>query len=469
MLVIVWTGMQTAHAGGDEPAVIPRPVEMIVGEGSFTISPSTWVIATGDAAAEAQKLIDALAPAMGYRLTLHAELHRQVDFIHLRLEANTHQKLGNEGYKLKVSKQGIDLIAAKPAGLFYGIQTLRQLLPPAVFRSAPVAGVEWTVPAVHITDYPRFQWRGLLLDPARHFLPKADVLRMIDVMAIYKLNSLQLHLTDDQGWRIEIKKYPKLTEVGAWRDETLIGHLSSSPHRFDGRRHGGYYTQADAREIVAYATERHINVVPEIEMPGHFRAAIASYPWLGVFPEKQKDLKPWTRWGISTDILAPRPEGVQFCKDVLSEVMDLFPSKFIHIGGDEAKKDQWKQSEEIQKMIRDLGLKNEAELQSWFIKQIDVFLTEHDRRLIGWDEILEGGLAPGATVMSWRGTAGGIAAAEAGHDVVMAPYSHTYFDYYQGPPENEPLAIGGMLPLRQVYSFEPIPQQLNEQQAKRIL
>jgi hexosaminidase len=329
--------------------------------------------------------------------------------------------------------------------------------------------VAWTVPCVEITDHPRFGWRGLLIDPARHFIPKSEVLKFLDVMAAHKLNRLQVHFTDDQGWRIEIKKYPRLTEVGAWRDETLVGHMSQKPWKFDGQKHGGAYTQDDLREIVEYAAQRHITIVPEVEMPGHARAAIASYPHLGVFPEQQQKLRPWTRWGISEDILAPRPQTIAFCKDVLTEIMAIFPSRYIHIGGDEAVKTQWKASQEIQQMIRDQGLRDESELQAWFTKQINAFLTERGRRLVGWDEILEGGLAPGAVVMSWRGEKGGIAAAQSGHDVVMAPTSHTYLDYYQGPRESEPLAIGGNLPLETVYRYEPVPAALSPDQAKHVL
>jgi hexosaminidase len=322
---------------------------------------------------------------------------------------------------------------------------------------------------VRITDYPRFGWRGLLVDPARHFIPVQDLMRYIDIMALHKFNSLQIHLTDDQGWRIEIKKYPRLTEIGAWRSETLIGHYNDKPWRFDGKRHGGFYSQDDIRQIVKHALDRHIRIVPEIEMPGHARSAISSYPYLGVFPEKQKDLRPWRHWGVSQDIFAPRSRTVAFLQDVLTEVMELFPSRYIHIGGDEALKNQWKASEEIQALIRSKGLKDEDELQAWFIKQMDAFLAKHGRRMVGWDEILQGGLAPGATVMSWRGQQGGITAANAGHDVVMAPTTHTYFDYYQGPSDGEPLAIGGNLPLEKVYGFEPIPKDIAAEKTGHVL
>ncbi len=450
-------------------ALIPQPVSIVVREGRFQVSPDTKVVARGPAAAEARKLVEALAPAMGFQLDLAEREAPNSTLVLFALDESLRGQLGQEGFRLSVAPQRIEIHAAEGAGLFYGVQTLRQLLPPQVYANQPAAEVDWSIPCVEITDYPRFSWRGLLIDPARHFLPKDDVLRFLDVMAMHKLNRLQMHLTDDQGWRIEIKKYPKLTEVGAWRDETLVGHYSQQPWKFDGRRHGGFYSQDEIRELVRYAADRYITIMPEIEMPGHARSAIASYPYLGVFPDKQQGIRPWTRWGISEDILAPRPETLAFCKDVLTEVMALFPSRYIHIGGDEAVKTQWKASEEIQQMIRDKGLRDESELQAWFTRQIDAFLTEHGRRLVGWDEILEGGLAPGAVVMSWRGEKGGIVAAQAGHDVIMAPTSHTYFDYYQGPRESEPLAIGGNLPLETVYQYEPVPAALTSDQAKHVL
>jgi len=447
--------------------IIPLPVSVEYSDGSYLITPSTHVIADNEAAAEASKLIDALAPAMGFRPP-EGSSRPSEQTIKFALDDSLSQ-LGTEGYELQVSTEHILMRARKPAGLFYGIQTLLQLLPPQIFSDTAVKDVRWEVPCVRIVDYPRFQWRGLLVDPARHFIPVQDLLRFIDNMALHKFNSLQIHLTDDQGWRIEIKKYPRLTQVGAWRSETLIGHMSRKPWRFDGKPHGGYYSQDDIRRIVRYASDRHIRIVPEIEMPGHARAAISAYPNLGVFPEKQRDLKPWTHWGVSEDIFAPRAGTIEFLQDVLLEVMDLFPGTYIHVGGDEAIKNQWKASEEMQALIREKGLEDEEQLQAWFIKQMDTFLTEHGRRLIGWDEILEGGLAPGATVMSWRGEKGGIAAANAGHDVVMAPTSHTYFDYYQGPAEKEPLAIGGNLPLERVYRYDPLPKAIAPEKAGHVL
>jgi hexosaminidase len=331
-------------------------------------------------------------------------------------------------------------------------------------------GVEWVVPAVTIEDQPRFTWRGMHLDVARHFMPKEFVKKYLDLLALHKINTFHWHLTDDQGWRIEIAKYPKLTQVGAWRKETIVGKQGGGDPKtwkFDGRRHGGFYTQNDVREIVAYAKDRFITVVPEIEMPGHAVAAIAAYPELGVDGTPTEVA---TYWGVFDNILNADDSTFRFMQDVLTEVMDLFPGTFIHVGGDEADKGRWKVSPAIQATIKSLGLKDEDALQSWFIKQMDTFLAAKGRRLIGWDEILDGGLGPGAAVMAWRGVKFGIAAASEGHDVVMAPNSHTYFDYYQArPTDGEPLAIGGFLPLETVYAYDPVPPDLDPTYARHIL
>jgi alpha-N-acetylglucosaminidase len=448
--------------------LIPLPVSLQQSNGSFRVTPSTTVVAAGNAAQEAGKLIDALAPALGCRLPLAESEPTAKDSIQLWNSPALESRLGAEGYELEVTTRFIAIRAGGPAGLFYGIQTLRQLLPPAIFSKQKVEGVEWTVPCVRITDYPRFRWRGLLIDPARHFAPVRDVEQFLDAMALHKFNRLQIHLTDDQGWRLEIKKYPQLVQVGAWMDLTTIWRGGEAQATKDPRP-GGFYSQDDIRHLVRYAAERHITIVPEIEMPAHTGAAIVSYPRLGLYPQKLSDLPPAKRWTAHEGVVAPRPETVAFLQDVLTEVMDLFPSTYIHIGGDEANIDHWKKSEEMQALIRELKLKDEAELHSWFIRQMDAFLASHGRKLIGWDEILQGGLAPGAAVMSWRGEAGGITAAQAGHDVVMAPTSHTYFDYYQGPREQEPKAIGGLIPLEKVYEYEPIPAALNAEQAKHVL
>ncbi len=459
-------GGSPSSRGEETPTIIPRPSEMVLGRGVFVIDQSTVIVATGKAVDEAASLAECLQPALGRRLKVVQAPERGSRPIRLVLDGQT-SDLGAEGYRLEVTPHEVVMRAAEPAGLFYAVQTLRQLLPPAVYQANPQPGVRWSAPCVRITDRPRFAWRGLLLDPARHFMPKEYVKKLIAVMAAHKLNSLQLHLTDDQGWRVEIKKYPRLTEVGAWRSETLVGHYRDKPWRFDGRRHGGFYSQAEIRELVQFARRRHVNLLPEIEMPGHAGAALVAYPELSCFPDRPRQV--WGRWGINADIFNPSDRTIAFLQDVLREVMELFPSPFIHVGGDEAIKDYWKQSAEVQQRIRQLGLKSEEELQGWFIRQMDRFLAEHGRRLIGWDEILQGGLAPGATVMSWRGTQGGVEAAQAGHDVVMAANQSTYFDYYQGPKDKEPLAIGGLLPLEKVYGFEPIPPDLDAAQRRHIL
>jgi len=454
---------------GDSQArvdVIPRPVSIEVREGVFRFTPETLVVARGDAKAEAAKLLDYLAPAMGYKLKLVEDSAKAQNAVRLEIESSPNVPLGEEGYELKVTAQSVSIRAAKPAGLFYGIQTLRQLLPPSIFSKEKIGAVEWSVPCVQIIDYPRFQWRGLLIDPARHFIPTQDIERFIDAMALHKFNRLQIHLTDDQGWRIEIRKYPQLTEIGAWMDFTT---MRQGGGKTNGARPGGSYSQDDIRHLVRYAADRYVTIVPEIEMPAHTGAAIVSYPQLGLYPDKLSILAPEKRWTANEGVLAPRPQTVTFMQNVLAEVMELFPSKHIHIGGDEANIAHWAKSDEMQTLKQRLGLKDEAELHSWFIKQMDEFLTRHGRRLVGWDEIIQGGLAPGAVVMSWRGQAGGIAAAQAGHDVVMAPTSHTYFDYYQGPSETEPRAIGGLISLEKVYAFEPIPSELTAEQATCVL
>lgn len=449
-------------------AVIPRPVSVSSSAGAFTVTPGT-VIWTDEATARVgQFLARALAPATGFPLDVRTGGVPAGPRISLRRDT-TLASLGPEGYRLEVSPERVLIRAPEPAGVFYGIQTLRQLLPAEMFREAPVHGVGWIVPGVVIEDRPRFRWRGAHLDVCRHFMPKEFVKKYIDLMALHKLNSFHWHLTDDQGWRIAILKYPRLTEVGGWRAGTLVGSHTpdSTKWVFDGQRHGGFYTQDDIREIVAYAAERFVNVVPEIEMPGHAQAAIAAYPQLGTTGDSVAVMQVW---GVSTNILKPSDSVVAFMQDVLTEVLELFPSQFIHIGGDEAAKDQWRASPFVKQRIRQLGLRDEAHMQSWFIHQMDTFLTARSRRLVGWDEILEGGLAPGATVMSWRGTEGGIAAARAGHDVVMTPGSHTYFDHYQSANRAaEPLAIGGFTNLEKVYGYEPVPVELDSIAARRVL
>ena len=443
-------------------SIVPQPVSIVENAGTFALNSRTTIVAVGALDALGRSLQRDLTPATGYDLPV---LTRGKSNAIILRTSRSLATLGSEGYTLHVKPDVVEIDAYQPAGVFYGIQTLRQLLPVENFRQAKVEGIEWSAPCVNIEDQPRFSWRGLHLDVGRHFMPKEFVLKFIDLLAIHKLNVLHLHLTEDQGWRIEIKKYPKLTSVGAWRKESMAGHYSEN--RYDGTPHGGFYTQDDIREIVRYAQDRFVNVMPEIEMPGHSQAAIAAYPQLG---NTDKQLEVGTHWGVYENVFNANDSTIHFLQDVLTEVLDLFPSKFIHVGGDEVPKTQWHASLEAQAKMKALGLKDEHELQSWFIHQMDKFLTEKGRRLVGWDEILEGGLAPGATVMSWRGEEGGIAAAKAGHDVIMTPGDTTYFNRYQSRDHNtEGLAIGGFLPLEKVYGYEPVPKELNADEAKHVL
>ncbi len=466
VIACVAAGAKVAQAQSARYPLIPLPAVVDARTGQFHLRKSTTLVAPASFTAVAHRFARDIANATGYDLAVKAGVPAGPNQIVLRKDAT----LAAEAYTLDVATTRITIRASSAAGAFYALETVKQLLPAAIYRDAPIAGTDWMVPAVHVNDAPRFGWRGMHLDASRHFMPKEFVKKFIDQLARHKMNRFHWHLTEDQGWRIEIKKYPRLTEVGSCRDQTLVGPYVADPAKrvFDGIKHCGFYTQDDIREVVAYATERFITVVPEIEMPGHAQAAIAAYPHLGVRPDTTVSVL--GVWGVSEYILNANASTVSFLQDVLTEVLALFPGPFIHIGGDEAVKTQWKASSQIQARIKELGLQDEHELQSWFIRQMDAFLTARGRRLVGWDEILEGGLAENATVMSWRGVAGGIAAAKAGHDVIMAPNSHTYFDHLQSRDRRaEPLSIGGFLPLDTVYAFDPIPPSLSEAEAKHVL
>ncbi|SDS54396.1 hexosaminidase [Formosa sp. Hel1_31_208] len=370
-----------------------------------------------------------------------------------------------EGYTLDIQPYQIFIRAKTDQGAFYAVQTLRQLLPKD-FENGSLSQKSIGIQCITITDAPQYQYRGMHLDVSRHMYSVDFIKTYIDALAMLKMNTFHWHLTDDQGWRIEIKKYPKLQEHAAYRNETLIGHYSDQPHQFDGNRYGGYYTQEDVKDIVAYAKTRHITVIPEIEMPGHAQAAISAYPSLGCTGEP---VDVATKWGVFENIYCSKDETFSFLEDVLDEVVTLFPSEYIHIGGDEAPKTKWKNCTQCQNRIKTENLKDEHELQNYFITRIENYLNSQGKQIIGWDEILEGGLAPNATVMSWRGTKGAIEAAKQNHNVVMTPTSHCYFDYYQSTNSDEPLAIGGYLPLEKVYNFNPIPEGLTKEEAKYIL
>jgi hexosaminidase len=439
-------------------ALVPKPLRMEPATGKFVLNRDTVILIDkncADAANVAKQLAERIRRATGFELAVTPNDGQAAVQNAIRLTAkNALATLGPEGYTLDATPEVVTIAAGDGAGLFYGTQTLLQLLPPQVFATKKVEGdVEWAVPAVKIEDQPRFRWRSLLIDPARHFLSKQEVESFIDLMAQHKLNTLQIHFTDEEGWRIEIKRYPKLTSVSAWRtSDPWFGtkYPADKPY-------GGFFTQDDIREIVAYAKARYINVVPEIEMPAHTGGAIAAYPQISCTGKRAAEVCPSTE--ATYEIL----------QGVLAEVCEMFPSKYIHIGGDEATKRDWKRCPKCKERMKQEGLKDLNELQSYFIRRMEKFLNARGRTLVGWDEILEGGVAPNAVVMSWRGIQGGITAANADHDVVMTPIENCYFDYGQAKT-GEPRAFGGMpVPLRTVYAFEPVPKALAPDKAKHIL
>ena len=450
-------------------SIIPRPVKLIALSGTFTLTNQVKIcVADAEMKAVAQQLVNKLKAADGTPLSIVNEIPNGIVKNAVLFLKSNDNALNTEGYRLTVTPDQIIIVANTNKGAFYALQSLYQLLPAEIYAPQPLKRKQvWRVPAVDIEDKPRFGYRGMHLDVSRNFQPISFVKRYIDLMAMHKINTFHWHLTDDQGWRIEIKKYPKLTEIGSKRKQTLVGHYSDKPEKYDGIPHGGFYTQAQIKEVVAYANEHFITVIPEIEMPGHALAALAAYPELSCDESKKYEVA--TKWGVFEDVFCPNEKTFTFLQDVLTEVMDLFPSKFIHIGGDECPKEAWKKSAFCQDLIKKEGLKDEHGLQSYFIQRIEKFVNTKGRSIIGWDEILEGGLAPNATVMSWRGTEGGIAAAKENHKVIMTPGSHCYFDYYQADPDNEPLAIGGLITLEKVYAYEPIPEGLTAEQGQLIL
>ncbi|MEU2055083.1 beta-N-acetylhexosaminidase [Streptomyces bungoensis] len=461
----------TKHFPDLDGALIPAPVSVTPappgGGAPHVIDADTGIDATGGTERVARWLRTTVGAATGLPLAPHRDSGSRVL---LRVVPALAGELGSdEGYRLTADGRLLTIDGASETGLFWGAQTLRQLLGPDAFRRAPVTGrTAWEIPAVTVQDAPRFRWRGLLIDVARHFMPKDGVLRYLDLMAAHKLNVLHLHLTDDQGWRVEIRRHPRLTEAGSWRARTRFDHRASP--LWEHRPHGGHYTQDDVREIVAYAAERHITVVPEIDVPGHSQAAIAAYPELGNTDVVDTTaLSVWDDWGINPNVLAPTDTTLRFYEGVFEEVLELFPSQFVHIGGDECPKDQWRASPAAQARIAELGLAGEEGLQAWFVGHFGRWLSARGRRLIGWDEIMEGGLAEGAAVSSWRGYEGGVAAARAGHDVVMCPEQYVYLDHRQAPGEDEPVPIGWVRTLEDVYRFEPVPPQLTDGEARHVL
>ncbi|MBC8620599.1 family 20 glycosylhydrolase [Parabacteroides faecis] len=453
LLCAAFAGMMACSDGkvakGDY-GIIPLPQEVsITNGGSFVLTPSTSIIYPegNDLLKQAGEFLASyIKEATGYAPKVATAKSSKP--IHLSIDKSISNP---EGYRLTVTPEGIELAGATEAGVFYGVKTLRKSIP------AVAEGMNIELPAVTINDYPRFAYRGMHLDVSRHFFPADSVKKYIDILALHNMNTFHWHLTDDQGWRIEIKKYPELTKIGSQRKQTVIGHNSGE---YDGKPYGGFYTQDEIRDVIAYAKERFITIIPEIDLPGHQQAALATYPELGC---TGGPYDVWQQWGVSEDVIcAGNEKSMQFLEDVLSEVIDLFPSEYIHIGGDECPKIRWKTCPKCQARIKAEGIKGDKKhsaeeyLQSSVISQMEKFVESKGRHIIGWDEILEGGLAPNATVMSWRGVDGGIEAAKQHHNVIMTPNTYLYFDYYQSTDtENEPMAIGGYLPLERVYSLEP--------------
>lgn len=456
--------------------IIPKPQQTVLREGNFIISPQTVIIKNGTGVENAVTFFNNyLQSYYQFRLKLAKVADKTKNAIVINVGNIDNNAAG--AYRLDITGTTVSIKAKDSEGIFYALQSLIQLLPPKVSDELPV-------PCLTIVDAPRFTHRGAMLDVGRYFFPVSFVKRFLDYMALHKMNVFHWHLTDDHGWRIEIKKYPKLTEVGSWRDGTVTGLLPGTGNT--NEKHGGFYTQEEIKAVVKYAAARNITVIPEIEMPGHASAAIAAYPWLSCFPgektmipgfqseeSKRKQDRGQVKvvqevWGVQKDVFVPKETTFRFLEEVLDEVMALFPSKYIHIGGDECAKDNWKRSEFCQQLIKQKGLKDEHGLQSYFIQRIEKYLNKKGRNIIGWDEILEGGLAPNATVMSWRGEEGGIAAAHQKHNVIMSPSSHCYFDYSQ-VEKDDSLTIGGHTSLQKVYSYDPCPGTLHPDKAKYIL
>lgn len=431
--------------------ILPVPAQIDLQQGVYTLTSSTLLSANNaEAEAIAQFFAQRINRSTGFSLAV--KQGEQADGIQLHI--NPALDMHEEGYHLTVTPTHVQLEAKTPAGAFYGMQTLMQLLPAEIESTTPVKNIAWTVQACDIQDQPRFSYRGFHYDPCRHFFSKEELMKLIDMASVFKMNKLHFHLTEDQGWRIEIKKYPKLTEIGSKRIDD------------DGTEYGGYYTQDDIKEIVAYAQERFIDIIPEIDLPGHMLAAIAAYPNLSCHNDS---ITPRIIWGIEDIVLCPGKEDMFiFLEDVFAELCALFPSTYFHIGGDESPRNQWENCELCQAKIKELGIKAqpgksaEAQLQAYVTQRMEQMLAKYGKKVIGWDEILEGGISDNATVMSWRGTEGGIAAALLGHDAIMTPSSEgAYLDYYQGDNKIEPVAIGGYFPLNRTYSYEPVADTLN--------
>lgn len=443
--------------------LIPYPGKVESGKGNFTFNSKTIIsVPDKDWFTAVKTFNEQLKLVSGYKLSVIAKTKPAANTI----RCNINKAIPTEGYKFIVKNNNIYIESSTPNGLFYALQTIRQLFPVAFEDVKPQPGLILNIPCVTIEDAPRFPYRGMHLDVCRHFFSVDFVKKYIDRMSSHKFNRFHWHLTEDQGWRIEIKKYPKLAQVSAWRSGTVIGSVWKPPFPYDTIRYGGYYTQEQIKEVIQYAKDRFVTIIPEIEMPGHAMAALAAYPELSCSGGPFEVAK---HWGVFNDVYCTHEETFNFLQNVLSEVIELFPSEYIHIGGDECPKLRWSRCAACQKRITENNLKNEHELQNYFITRIEKYLNSKGKQIIGWDEILEGGLAPNATVMSWRGEKGGINAAKQHHNVIMSPDSYLYFDFYQANKKTQPLAIGGFNPLSKVYSYEPVPEELTTEESKYII
>lgn len=468
----VWLIFLFSYVHAQNIHIIPEPVTLVAKTGKFNLNSSTQIVlAGGGNEANAAFLNQYLKQVYGFQLPIQKKQGAWKNVVVLnydKMEGNTDPA----AYRMEVDADKVYIGGHGNSGVFYAIQTLIQLLP--VEKKSTLE-----IPAVEVMDYPRFAYRGMHLDVGRHMFPVEFIKKYIDYIALHKMNTFHWHLTEDQGWRIEIKKYPKLTSVGGYRNGTIVGRYPGTHN--NGERYGGFYTQQEIKDVVAYAAKRHITVIPEIELPGHSSAAIAAYPELSCFPQedtKRAKRSPWhgdttgkhvqQTWGVFEDVFCPTEYTFKFIENVLDEVMALFPSEYIHIGGDECPKESWKRSAFCQQLMKEKGLKDEHELQSYFIQRVEKYINSKGRKIIGWDEILEGGLAPNATVMSWRGEKGGIAAAKENHQVIMTPGGWCYFDHSQKKNEDS-VTIGGYTTVQKVYSYEPIPKELEGDQAKWVL
>ncbi len=471
LIGLVSTFLSVGQSPSGEPALIPQPVSLTMATGTFTL-PKNISILVPPQQAEVKNVAAMLGKKLGnvtgYSVITKESVAPAPNSIRLVIDNREEKSLGKEGYRLAVTPAGVTITAVSAAGIFYGTQTMLQLLPPDIESQKMVKRSSWSMPAVQVMDYPRFAWRGLMFDVSRHFFNKAQVKEFIDEMVRYKYNLLHMHLTDDEGWRVEIKALPKLTEVGAWNVKKVgtFGNFTP-PTPDEPRNYGGFFTQDDIRELVKYAKERFVNIMPEIDIPGHSMAAVASYPELSCTPgtytvNSGEKFMEWPAsghfYGLVDNTLCPANDKVyEFLDKVFTEVAQLFPFEYIHMGGDETAKNFWEKSDAIKALMQKEGLKNMDEVQSYFVKRVEKIIESKGKKLIGWDEILEGGLAPNAVVMSWRGIKGGIEAAKQGHEVVMSPTTFAYLDYIQGDPAIEP-PVYATLRLNTTYSFEPVPE-----------